>query len=180
VIFAFLNNKANIKKENRCKQYPMPVFAVIYSIVLLILLKPLNALCEDLIEGHVDTSEETTLSAGSVYFALVIFNTLALLIYIIIKKIITTILIKTEVDRNSFLGSVIELCYSYDEADNQWYIREHFGQACSFIKTAYYGVCFISGLVLLGSCVLCMNEMLVSPFHPVFAVIILGDLITSS
>ena len=38
VLFAFLNSKANVKKENRNRQYAMPVIAVVYSAVLLIFL----------------------------------------------------------------------------------------------------------------------------------------------
>ncbi len=174
--FAFLNSKVNIKKENRCKQYFMPVVATIYSAVLLVFLKPLTALCTELVSNHIDTSDETTMSAGSVYFALILFNTLSLLLYIIIKKVLITIFSKIEIDKNSFVGTIVEMCYSYDESDHHWYIKEHFGQACTFIKTAYYGGSFISGLVLLASCILCMNNLLVSPFHPIFAVIILGEI----
>ena len=42
VLFAFLNAKANVKKEIRNRQYPMPVVAVIYSVVLLIFLDKLD------------------------------------------------------------------------------------------------------------------------------------------
>ena len=48
ILFAFFNGKANIKKENRSKQYAMPVIAVIYSIVLLIFLDQFATLFMDL------------------------------------------------------------------------------------------------------------------------------------
>ena len=38
ILFAFFNGKANTKKEDRSKQYIMPVFAIVYSVVLLIFL----------------------------------------------------------------------------------------------------------------------------------------------
>ena len=38
ILFAYWNSKANIKQENRNRQYPMPVVAVVYSAVLLIFL----------------------------------------------------------------------------------------------------------------------------------------------
>ena len=44
ILFAFLNSKSNVKKENRSRQYAMPVAAVLYSAVLLIFLNQLSAL----------------------------------------------------------------------------------------------------------------------------------------
>ena len=42
ILFAFLNTKANVKKEVRNRQYPMPVLALVYSIVLLIFLDKIS------------------------------------------------------------------------------------------------------------------------------------------
>ena len=47
VLFAFLNSKANVKKENRNRQYPLPVFAVVYSIVLLIFMTQIQTFLAD-------------------------------------------------------------------------------------------------------------------------------------
>ena len=44
ILFAFFNGKANIKKENRNRQYAMPVVAILYSAVLLIFLNKLSEL----------------------------------------------------------------------------------------------------------------------------------------
>ena len=57
-----------------------------------------------------------------------------------------------------------------------WYIKNHFGQARTFIKTAYYGSCFVSGIAMLVSCVMCLLGLIASPFYPVFAIIILGEI----
>ena len=34
ILFAIYNSKANIKKERRNRQYPMPIFAVVYTMDL--------------------------------------------------------------------------------------------------------------------------------------------------
>ena len=47
VLFAFFNSKANFKKEDRHRQYMMPVIAVVYSIILFIFLDKLAQLCYD-------------------------------------------------------------------------------------------------------------------------------------
>ena len=187
VLFAFFNSKINVKKEKRHQQYVMPVLAVVYSAVLLIFMEQVSELCTKLFLKLADLFEKINLTvvgdfirdlytSWGIYLVLVLFNTAALLLYVIVKRIITLILSKTKVRRNTFIGSVVELFYTYDEEDDRWYIKEHYGQARTFIKTAYYGSCFVSGLVLLVSCGLCMNNLVSAPFYPVFAVIIIGEM----
>ncbi len=187
VLFAFFNAKANVKREVRHRQYVMPAVAVVYSIVLLIFLDKLSELCNKLFLAiavlfgkiglqSVGNALNKFYSSWGMYLTIVLFNTLSLLLYIIIKRIITAILNKTKVNGDSFVGSVVSLFYSYDEMDDRWYIKEHYGQACTFLKATYYGSCFVSGLALLISCGLCMNRLVSAPFYPVFAVIIIGEL----
>ena len=187
ILFAFFNAKANVKKENRHRQYFMPVLAVIYSLVLLIFLDSLSAfitekflllagLCDRLNVTFIGDIIRNLYTSWGIYLSLVLFNTAALVAYVILKRILTAIFSKIKVRRNTFVGSIVELFYSYDETEDRWFIKEHYGQACTFITTAYYGSCFISGLTLLISCGLCMNHLVSAPFYPVFAVIIVGEM----
>ncbi len=187
ILFAYFNSKANVKKENRNRQYAMPVIAVIYSVILLIVMDRLSLLLLNIFFKIVDLFDKIKLpaigefllncySSWGIYLVLVLFNTVALLVYIILKRIITVFLGRLKIERNTFIGSVVELFYSYDEIDDSWFIKEHFGQARTFIKTAYYGGCFVSGLTLLISCGLCLNNLISAPFYPVFAVIIIGEM----
>ena len=187
VLFAYLNGKANVKKEFRHRQYLMPVLAVIYSIVLLIFLDKVSQFLTDkffLLAGVFDKIRLSFIgdwirelyTSWGMYLSLVLFNTAALLAYVILKRILTIFLGRIKVNRNSFIGRVVELFYTYDELDDRWYIKEHYGQARTFIKTVYYGSCFASGLALLISCGLCMNHLISAPFYPVFAVMIIGEM----
>lgn len=187
ILFAFFNGKANVKKENRNRQYAMPVIAVIYGVVLLIFMDRLADVFMDLFLKLADVFDKINVplianfirglhASWGIYLELVLFNTAALLLYVILKRILTLILGRIKVRRNTFIGSVVELFYSYDEQDDRWYIKEHYGQACTFMKTAYYGSCFASGLALLISCGLCRNHLVSAPFYPVFAVIIIGEM----
>ena len=186
IIFAFLNGKANVKKEKRYKQYPMPIFAVVYSAVLLIFLTKISDLILNLFLKLVDLFESLELpavadfiyniySSWGIYLTLVLFNTAAMLAYIIIKRIVTAILGAAKIKEESFRGKLIKIFYTYNEKDNAWYIKEHYGQGRTFIKTAYYGCCIVSGLALLISCALCMAQLISAPFYPVFAIIIVGE-----
>ena len=187
LLFAFFNAKANVKKEVRYRQYLMPLIAVVYSTVLFLFLDQLSGLSLWLFMKLGDLFDFLSLpsvgdfirdlyNSWGIYLLLVLFNTLALIVYVFIKKIITVILGKIEVRRNTFVSSVVELFYSYDENDEQWYIKNHYGQAKTFIKTIYYGSCIVSGLALLISCWLCMNRMISAPFYPAFAIIIIGEM----
>jgi hypothetical protein len=187
IFFVFLNGKANVKKENRNRQYAMPVIAVVYSTALLIFLDRLGKLCMDLFLKFAELFDKFDIpavatfirdlhSSWGIYLELILFNTAALLLYVVVKRILTLILGKIKVRRDTFIGSVVEIFYSYDELDDRWYIKAHYGQACTFIKTAYYGSCFASGLALLISLGLCMNHLVGAPFYPVFAVIIIGEM----
>ena len=186
-LFAFLNSKANVKKENRSRQYAMPILAVLYSAAMLFFLKQLSAFFLKTFLKLANLFEIINLSSvaefirdiyGSWgnYLSLVLFNTAALLLYVIIQRIITIVLGRINVYKNSTIGTIVELFYEYDEEDQCWYIKEHFGQARTFIKTAYYGGCFVSGFALLISCGLCQNNLVSAPFYPVFAVIIIGEM----
>ncbi len=187
ILFAFFNGKANTKKEVRHRQYPMPILAVVYSAFLLIFLNKISNFVTSLFLKLCDLFESIKLgfigefirdiyTSWGIYLSLVLFNTAALVLYVIIKRIITLILGKIKVKRNSFIGTVVELFYSYDEMNDRWYIKEHYGQARTFVKTAYYGSCFVSGLTLLVSCWLCMENLVSAPFYPVFAVIVIGEM----
>lgn len=187
ILFAFFNAKANVKKENRNRQYAMPAVAVVYSVVVLIFLSKLSAMLMDYTLKLADlfvklkipmiaTFIRNLYTSWGIYLELVLFNTATILLYVIIKRILTAILGRIKVKRNTFIGSVVELFYSYDELEDSWYIKEHYGQACTFMKTAYYGSCFVSGLALLISCGLCMKHLISAPFYPVFAIIIIGEM----
>ena len=123
ILFAFFNGKANVKKENRNRQYAMPVFAVVYSTVLLIFLDKLARICTDLFLKLADWFDKIKISfvadfirnlytSWGIYLELVLFNTAALLLYVIVKRVLTVILGKIKVRRNTFIGSVVELFYS--------------------------------------------------------------------
>lgn len=187
VLFAFLNGKANTKKEVRHRQYLVPAIAVVYSLVMIVLLDKVSDFLMQKVLDIADLVEKYDLffisnwirdlyNSWGIYLSLVLFNTVALLAYVILKRILTAILGKIRVDRNSFVGRVVELFYAYEEMDDAWYIKAHYGQARTFIKTVYYASCAASAVALLVSCSLCMKHLVSEPFYPVFPVIIIGEM----
>ncbi len=187
VLFAFFNGKANVKKENRHRQYLMPLVAVVYSVVLLIFLPQVADFLTKAFLSFADLFDKIKLPMvgdfvhdlymrWGIYLELVVFNTGALLVYVLLKRVLTASFSKAKVRASSFIGKAIGIFYSYDEMEARWYIKNHFGQARTFMKTAYFGCCFVSGVALLVSCGLCKYHLISAPFYPVFAIIILGEI----
>lgn len=192
ILFAFFNAKANVKREVRNRQYPMPVVALIYSVVVFFLLNKISNLLMSLFWKLADVFDKFEIpffdlsiignfirdiyTNWGIYLSLVLFNTAALLAYIILKRIVTLILGKIKIRPDTLIGRAMGAFYTYDEQDEKWYIRDHLGQARTFIKTIYYATCAISGVALLASGYLCSKNLIRSPFYPVFAIIIIGEI----
>lgn len=186
IVFVLRNNKINIERENRYKQYAFPFLAILFAMVLLVfqdtildLLKKFVLLIGSLLAKlHLEeVSSYFTQFADNwnVFVSLVVFNTLALILFVLCKKIAIYFYRKKTIDRESIAGKIVQLFYDYDEVTSRWYIRKHFGQARTFIKTAYYGSMGIVAIILMISCHLCLSGKMSTPLYPVYAIIILGE-----
>ena len=187
LLFVFLNARANLPRQIRCKQFAMPLVALIYGLVILVLREPL---AEYYLEQFLSLAE--TLEYGSfpelgelfngfyvkwgAYLALILFNTNALLQYVILKWALTRIFRNLNIQPDSFLGALSRLLYTYEDSDRNWYIQEHFTQARSFVKTIYYSGCAMAAVAFFVTCGLCVSYKMETPFSPVFAVILLGEI----
>lgn len=187
LLFALLNSKANLKKKNRCRQYFMPPVAIVYSVVLFILLNKLSGLIDSLWAKAPELLEKFQLMTAADYIRslyaryavllmMALFNTAALLGFIILKILITKTLGKAKIKKDSLRGRLVSLFYDYEEKDDLWYIKPHLGQARTFLKAVYYTGMAVVIIVTLISCLLFDKGLIVSPFYPAFALIIIGEL----
>ena len=112
VLFAVLNGKANVKKAVRHRQYAMPIIAVAYCVTLLIFLQSLIPFVTGLflqLANLFDQFNPADISAAirnlyaswGVYLELVLFNTVALLMYVSFKRIVTLVLGQIKVKQDS-------------------------------------------------------------------------------
>ena len=160
VLFVIANFGANVKKGIRNRQYIMPIVGFVYGVVFLALISRI-------------TPEQTYEIDFHLY--LVQFNTQVLTLYIVVKRIITAIFGRFEIRKDSFIGSAVDIFYTYDDEDKQWYIKEHFGQARTYIKAAYYCVCIAASVAFLGTCVLYLYGKIATPFSAAPMIIIFGE-----
>lgn len=171
-LFAFINGKVNTDKSIRSRQYVLPFVAVIYSVLLMVFRGRLLDIQMNLAERLTEESNPD----GNLFFPIILFNTVAIVVYLIIKVIIVLIFRKRPIPRDSFVADFVEIFYTYDEFGSRWFIKEHYGQARTFVKAAYDTVCSVAAAGLFSSCILYGEGAINAPFYPVFAVIILGEL----
>lgn len=185
-LFAFLNQKANIKKPHRYRQFVMPFVALVYCIVMCVLIDQISTLCLSLVRAVASLFDMINLGSVGDFLRnlclshtstvlLIVVNTMAMLLYICIKRAITAIFSNKKIRPDSKVGTLIGLFYEYDEREKTWFLRRHFGQARTFLKTAYYGGCIVCGIVMLITSVMLKNKTIYAAFYPVFALILIGE-----
>lgn len=204
LLFTWLNGKANLKKEERSRQLLMPVVALIFGIIALLLLSKINGWVVSLlhaIPAWLDSIGEWigSLLGGVLGSAEQIFNILAELLrnviarlnltywlcflsngaimlgFITVKKILLVFFKRIFKPGNSMYEWAASLFYSHDEEAKAWYVSPHFGQGRTLIGAFYYGSVALSVIAMIASWFLFRNELLAVPFYPVFGILVLGE-----
>ncbi|MCR5611492.1 MAG: hypothetical protein K6F68_06660 [Clostridiales bacterium] len=187
LLFVFFNSLSNMKKRIRSRQLFMPPAALLYSVILFIFMNKISDFCLDLLKRATGLLEKLNLQAAAdflrnfytssiVLVMLILFNTAAIVAYVIIKRILTAALSKIPIKEDSVKGKIVSVFYTYDEQDDCWYIKPHLGQARTFLKTAYYGGLPVIIIAFVVSSLLMKKGLITAPFYPVFAVIVIGEI----
>lgn len=205
VLFALLNNKANLKKEKRYRQLPMVVLALIYCVVFMFLIEKVNGwifallnwlpnafqsvakFFDGLWDGKlsfladaarfISKALQNFLKLPDLRFILLfITNALIMLAHIIVKRILITLMQGLFSKSGGIYDKVASLFYDYDSDTDTWYVRPHLLQGRTFVKTLYWAGFVIAVLSLMVSAWMFQNDLLAVPFYPVFGLIILGEL----
>ncbi len=202
ILFIFLNAKANLKKEVRNKQFFMPFVAVVVAIILFIFMNKLSDLFYSFFYTIVLTLNDWALKLAQIsylslvstaltfiaelisnfltkfngtYVLLILFNTCSMLCYLIIKKF-SLLLCTPKKHNTSCSNKFVAIFYDFDEKTGMWYIKNQFGQAKTFLKTAYYATVVISIFAVCVSLYLYKKGLILVPFYPVFPIIIMGEI----
>ncbi len=201
VLFVIINAKMNLKKNVRNKQFFMPFVAIAVAIVLFIFMNKLsnvfysffysmiftlNGWAEKLTQISYLNWAATALSFVSklisdfltkfnvTYVLLILFNICSMACFLVVKKVL--LLIFTPKKHNTSISNkFVGIFYDFDEKTDLWYVKKHFGQAKTFLKSAYYAAAVISALAVCVSFYLCHKGLILVPFYPVFPVIIMGE-----
>lgn len=198
LLFALLNAAVNLKKPIRCRQFLMPIFALIYCILAVIFLSDVN----DAILGFINRipemirafgaklspelqsaiyqfadSVKEALTALNLPFLLFFVSNAVLLLAHIVLKGITILFLKVIFRTNGdFSRALCSIFYDYDEEAGYWYVKDHFSRMRTLLKTVYICTIILSALAFAVSAALYREELLAVPYYPAFAVILIGEL----
>lgn len=204
ILFALLNAKANLKREVRSRQFPMPLLTLVYCVILFVFLSRINGLLSSLLyrlpellaaladkvaglwdgalsavagvlEKLAELLESFLQKVNPVYLLLYVANAVFMLAHVILKRILITIfkvVFKNGGGAHDFFAGPF---YEQDQESGKWHVRDHFGQARTFLKTLYYTALVLSAAAVLVSCQLYRKDLLRVPFYPVFGLMIVGE-----
>lgn len=186
MLFQFLNERANYKKEVRYKQVIMPAVSLVCFVLMFGFMSKFYALSSSFGESVNKFLSESSsfallnniksfLTGMGVYIAFVLLSTFALAIYILIKRFVLAFC-REDFDDNTVRGSIAGLFYEFDETDNCRYVKKSCGQMRTFIKTAYRIVYILSAITLFQSYDLFCKGLLTAPFCPLLSIIVIGEL----
>lgn len=205
ILFALLNMKANLKRQYRSRQFLMPILTLLYCVVLIVFLNKINMQLAILINRLPELMNDLALKAGAVldgalqplagvlsslsallesllrkinpvYLLLFVCNAVFMLVHVILKRIIVTVLNMVFKSGGSTHDFFVGVFYEKNEETEQWHVRDHFGQARTFLKTLYIAALVLSVVTVLVSCELYRNDLLAVPFYPVFGLMIVGEM----
>ena len=200
VFFSLVNNKTNLDKPERSRQFVMPIFAVVYVIAAMLLmdwlcdwlLKLINAI-PAWIASLANYSWMPT-SVGDVllnvsnwianflqglnlgFWIFFVANTVIIVAYLLLKKIILGIVNKAvKFDGKAHMKSA-PLFYRYVFVRYFLCLKDSYAQVRTLLKVFYYSAVVISSVLMIVSSELFLKETLKTVFFPVFGVLIMGEL----
>lgn len=192
IILVLLNNKNNLKKEIRSRQLIMPLVALVYAVVLIILFKKgldWIRILEDQFLLYANKlkipgfNPESILNSISdmivrkaMYTVIVVMNFAAMGVFMIIKVIILKISKKVFVKGNPVYDRISAQFYEENKEDGHYYLRKQVVQARLLLKVMLVASAVISFAMLLASLYLFSLDLIQIPFLPVLGILIIGEL----
>ncbi len=194
--FLFLmlrNGKVALSREKRSSQMFMPLVALIYSIGFIILLQQALGWCRMLMGRLTDSLNLLVGVAGGFsnlaakladliennaqQAAIVTLNTLALTIFLIVKRVALPVMQALWKPGAIFFEKASAWAYEPIERNGRevWYLKESMIQARRYLKTFYVTACVLSLLLLMVSSYFYTEGILQTPFFPVLGIILIGE-----
>lgn len=140
VLFAglFLLRLENLRRTIRVRQYPMPLFALVYVVVAAIVLYKANSLIDRLLEF----AFQNVPFLANIYDTSWLYrieNLVVLIGFLILKLILRAIFVRV-FHGDSFLGSeLISSFYVYNPELALWFVRAKFAELRRFVRAFYWG-----------------------------------------
>lgn len=204
LILVFLSNKANLKQEDRSRQCFMPVLAMIFCIIAGLLLGKINAWVAKLLTSFSGGLESVSKWVASLFdgaladvstailelsksvdafiksldvpfWAAILANVAIIIVYLILKTPIIRVLKAICKDDRVFYEVPAKIVYYKDEEKNQWFVKDHFSQGVTLMKTMYIASVVFAIIGIWVTAFMYNNGLIASLYYPVFSVILVGE-----
>ncbi|MBQ8682973.1 MAG: hypothetical protein IJ518_00470 [Clostridia bacterium] len=184
VLAALLPMAINLKKPKRHLQLFLPVLALVYGIVFLLLVDDISQVLLngiyyvlDLLADFIEKYEFLHFinDINWAYGILYVVNLAMLLLFVAIKSVLLPILSAEKPEKKRVLKFLTGLFYTYDEEDGKWYIRNRLAHAKKVMLAIHIGVLAFSSLLFGTTCYFISKDLLSVPFYPVFGILVFGE-----
>lgn len=201
LLMCFWIAKKNLSKEERSKQFVMPIVALIYSILAMIFVKKITALIYQLLlyipillmklanadfmpasfsqnlYRWSDSLQNALEGFMNSFLMFVIVNVLLLFLYKIIKTSVLAICKKkVKRDGTGLHAAISEKIYEYFPARDVWVLQNGFGDTRKYLKVFYYATIVVSIILMIISKNMYSRHIFKSLFYPAFSVLIIGEI----
>lgn len=200
VFVAFFSIANNLPKSERSKQFPIPVIAVVFTVLSMLLMDNISQEIIDFInnipvwitqfsqESWMPTElapkvaefavrvEEYIKNIDLLFWVFFIANTVVYVGYLFIKKIALKIISKIIKPHGALHRNVAEKFYEFFWEKNKWCLKENYAQARDLLRILYLSVVLISTGLMIFSRKFYSEGTFNTVFFPVYSVILVGEL----
>lgn len=201
LLLVLLGCKVNLKRQERYKQFLMPVLAAVFCLIAMIGLGYFYDLALEFLRAlpgmvrrfavwlmpispalGVHVSEFARLfqywfnTLDLPYWAFYMANILLMALFLVFKSIALSGMKALFRQESGLFQNLAGLFYDLDEDTGYWYLMSHYGQGRTLLKVAYITVTVLGIVAVLLTSKLYLIETLTTPFYPVFGVILVGEL----
>ncbi len=170
--------RQNLEREQRAYQIAMPLFALLYALVLNVFLDDISTLVLRFLQWLASLASflEFLTSAASGFF-MILMNVLLMIGFILIKKLCMPLLVKLWTKYVPLFQNTSGLFYEWEEERSRWVLKDHFGDMRRVLRWMRAGGCIVSfGLFAV---ILYINEPGIwqVPFYPVLGLMVLVEIV---
>lgn len=188
LLMCLLNNKLNLKKQIRNRQFLMPVIAAVFLLLTMIFMEDICELLAQLMTHLTEWIADIPYIGNSLakimrridwfskHIIAYVVNVAILLVYYIIKMIMTSFMGKKYATPTNLFKSVAGHFYEYQEDLGIWTIGDEYGQARKYFKYIYYTVLVVASFIFMAIQYLSGHRQLVGfPFYPIISIVVIGE-----
>ena len=200
IFLCFFNNKMNLPKPDRSKQFLMPVLAVLSVLFAMIEADRINDWLMQLIEnipkwitalGELewmpDALSNFFINAGNSvaqffdslnlnFWIFFISNVVIFLVYLTLKGIFVRILSKAIKQDSPFHATVSGNFYEFFAERNKWCLKENCFYLRQFFRLFYWTAAAIASVLVIVCAKFYDSGLMTAMFYPVYVILIVGEL----